>query len=254
MRPLFCALCIAYAACAMPRKPTTPPSVTTTCESWAVKATLEIQMAPEPERYARALEAIGDACEALPSQLRGGAKTAARRLVRGERNDLLDAATRRILPQACHPWSPSSPALDVVKRCPLDPDLKLGKRTLEAMSGAEYNFLKAMQFTLRQANEYPAEVEALLIDFARAAALQGKPESGLLHALLALLHRGAQRAVGVALGDRVALVVDLLAAREPELNLGPAAVEVELERDEREARRLELALELVDLAPAQQEL
>ena len=174
MRQLFCALCIACTACVMPKKPPAPPSVIT-CESWAAKATLEIQMAPEPERFTRALEAIGDACDALPSQLRGGAKTAARRPLRGERNDLLDAATRRLLPQACHPWSPSSPALDVVKRCPLDPDLKLGKSTLERMSGAEYNFLKAVQFTLRQVNAYPPEVEALLIDFARAAALQGKP-------------------------------------------------------------------------------
>jgi hypothetical protein len=176
MRRLFCAFCVACAACAMPisKKSPAPPSAAT-CPDWAAKATLDIQIAPEPERFTRVLEAIGDACEALPSQLRGGAKSAARRLVRDERNDLLDAATRRLLPQACHPWSPSSPALDVVKRCPLDPDLKLKKGTLENMSGAEYNFLKAVQFTLRQASEYSPEVEAVLVDFARAAALQGKP-------------------------------------------------------------------------------
>lgn len=165
-------LCLALAACTTaPRPPAKPES----CESWAAKATEAIAQAPEPGRYTLALEAIGTACDALPSSLRGGARTAAKRATRDARNDLLDAATRRMLPQDCHPWSPSSPALDVVKRCPLDPNLGLERKTLENISGAEYNFLKALQVSFREANEYSVGVEQALREFALAAALQGKP-------------------------------------------------------------------------------
>jgi hypothetical protein len=163
-------LCAALAACAAER-----PPVPESCERWAANATLALAQAPEAGRFALALEVIGNACPVLPSQLRGGAKAAAKRPTRAERNDLLDAATRRLLPQACHPWSPSSPALDVVKRCPLDPDLKLARSTLENMSGAEYNFLKALQVGFREADEYSGYVEQLLLDAALAAALQGTP-------------------------------------------------------------------------------
>ena len=168
-------LCVALAACATAKKPGPPAAAPDTCESWASKVALALAQAPAAERFTVALEAIGNTCDALPSQLRGGARAAAKRPTRDERNDLLDAATRRLLPQACHPWSPSSPALDVVKRCPLDPDLRLERRTLENISGAEYNFLKAMQVSFREANEYSSSVEDLLREFGRAAALQGKP-------------------------------------------------------------------------------
>jgi hypothetical protein len=166
-------LCLALGACAKPPPPPARPPET--CESWATKTVAALDEAPEAERYTLALEAIGDACGALPSALRGGAKTAAKRATRSERNDLLDAATRRLLPQACHPWSPSSPALDVVARCPLDPKLGLARKELENISGAEYNFLKALQVSFRDANEYSEGVDQALRAFARAAALQGKP-------------------------------------------------------------------------------
>src|SRR5262245_26669596 len=52
-----------------------------------------------------------------------------------------------------------------------------------------------------------------------------------------------------------ALVVELLAARKRELDLGAALfVEIELERHKRHALALDRAGELVDLAPMQQEL
>ncbi len=169
------ALLLALAACSAPRSAPAPAAEPDSCEAWAERSTRALAATPEPERYQRALEAIAESCDALPSSLRGGAKTAARRPSRQERNDILDAATRRLLPQACHPWSPTSPALDVVARCPLDPKLSLARGALQTMSGAEYNFLKALQVSFREANEYSAPVEALLREFASAAARQGKP-------------------------------------------------------------------------------
>ena len=61
-------------------------------------------------------------------------------------------------------------------------------------------------------------------------------------------------ALGVALRDGVALVVRALAARDGELDLGPAVFEVEAERDERHALLGDRTVDLVDLALVEEEL
>ena len=59
----------------------------------------------------------------------------------------------------------------------------------------------------------------------------------------------------VAVGDVAAAVVELLAAGEPELDLGPALlVDVEPQRDDRLALGLRLAQQLVDLGAVEEEL
>jgi hypothetical protein len=62
-------------------------------------------------------------------------------------------------------------------------------------------------------------------------------------------------ATRVAVGDVAASVVGLLAPGEPQLELGPAfAGEIEAQRDDRQALRLRLAEQLVDLGAVQEQL
>src|SRR5690606_26051168 len=68
-------------------------------------------------------------------------------------------------------------------------------------------------------------------------------------------HQARLVALPVALLDRRALIMRLLAARERELDLGPAAtVEIDAERDQRHALALDRADELLDLARVEQQL
>src|SRR5581483_7850860 len=70
-----------------------------------------------------------------------------------------------------------------------------------------------------------------------------------------LAHEAALLPLPVALLLGVAFVVNLLAAREPELDLGDAAsVEIELERHERHALALDGPEQFLDLALVQQQL
>ena len=68
-----------------------------------------------------------------------------------------------------------------------------------------------------------------------------------VHALELPAQRLLLLAVGLLLGEGVPLVVGLLAAGQRELDLGAAVLEVQRERDQREAALVDLALELVDL-------
>src|SRR5262249_54471890 len=72
--------------------------------------------------------------------------------------------------------------------------------------------------------------------------------------LLVAAHGLAGPPVGLAVGDRRALVVQLLAAREAELDLGPAVLPVELGRHEGETALAQPPAQPVDLAPVEQEL
>src|SRR5258708_37268025 len=77
----------------------------------------------------------------------------------------------------------------------------------------------------------------------------GRPASTLI------AHQAAFFARPVALLLGLALVVQLLALGERELDLGPAlVVEIELERHQRHALALDRADQLVDLALVQQQL
>src|SRR5829696_4708199 len=74
----------------------------------------------------------------------------------------------------------------------------------------------------------------------------------------ASLHVSAERllhlAAGVALGEVLPLVVGLLALRQRERGLDLAVLEVQVERDERQPALLDLADQLVDLAPVHEHL
>src|SRR4051794_10801446 len=60
--------------------------------------------------------------------------------------------------------------------------------------------------------------------------------------------------VGLPLGERGALVPGLLALRERDLDLRPAVLEVERQRDDGEALLADPALDLVDLDPVEEQL
>src|SRR6266550_9385090 len=60
--------------------------------------------------------------------------------------------------------------------------------------------------------------------------------------------------VGVALGNVPALVALLLAARDCELDLGAAVLEIELRWDDRQSLFLHLADQRVELAPVHEQL
>ena len=60
--------------------------------------------------------------------------------------------------------------------------------------------------------------------------------------------------LAVPLGDRLPLVVGLLASRQGDLHLGAAVLEVQRQRDEREPLLAHLRLDLVDLGAVQQQL
>ena len=62
-------------------------------------------------------------------------------------------------------------------------------------------------------------------------------------------HRAVGLAARVALGDRLPLVVRPLATGEGDLDLRPAVLEVQRQRDEGEAALLRLPDELGDLVP-----
>src|SRR5258706_14630700 len=68
------------------------------------------------------------------------------------------------------------------------------------------------------------------------------------------LHRPLGLALGVALGDRLALVVAGLAPGDRQLHLRPPVLEVHAERDERDALLLGCPCELDDLLVVQQQL
>ena len=61
-------------------------------------------------------------------------------------------------------------------------------------------------------------------------------------------------ALGLAVGERVALVVGLLALGQPDLDLGAAVLEVERQRDQGVALVADLALDLGDLGLVEQQL
>ena len=67
-------------------------------------------------------------------------------------------------------------------------------------------------------------------------------------------HRALGLALHGALEQRLALVVVLLASREAELDLRLPVLEVQLQRDQRQAGLLRLADQLLDLRPVQQQL
>src|SRR3954465_13015148 len=67
------------------------------------------------------------------------------------------------------------------------------------------------------------------------------------HALQAATDVLLDLPVGLALGEGGALVPGLLALGERDLDLGPAVLEVERERDDREALLVHAPLDLVDL-------
>ena len=75
-----------------------------------------------------------------------------------------------------------------------------------------------------------------------------------LHALGAAAGVALDLAVGVPLGQRLPLVVLLLAAAETEFDLGPTVDEVHRQRNQRVSAFADLAGELVDLLPVQQQL
>src|SRR3990172_11920464 len=58
----------------------------------------------------------------------------------------------------------------------------------------------------------------------------------------------------VPVGDVVPLVVELLPAAQPHLELDPRPLEVELQRDDGQSPFLDLAEEVVDLLPLEEEL
>src|SRR5262245_59142182 len=61
-------------------------------------------------------------------------------------------------------------------------------------------------------------------------------------------------AVGVPFGEHLALVVGLAAAGQGELDLGPAVLEVEPERHQREVLLVDDVAQPVDLRPVEQQL
>src|SRR5438132_1660521 len=68
------------------------------------------------------------------------------------------------------------------------------------------------------------------------------------------LERPLDLPVGLALGEVAALVAELLAARERELDLRAPVLEVQARRHERQPLLLHAAAETVDLAPVQEQL
>src|SRR6185503_6967436 len=100
--------------------------------------------------------------------------------------------------------------------------------------------------------------DALRSGPARDAPDQRRAAPALSGASLAALSRRGHGAVDLApvgpLADRLAFVGRLLSAGEAELDLGAAPHPVESQRDQGVAALLDLAGELVDLAPVQQEL
>src|SRR5258706_6173079 len=68
------------------------------------------------------------------------------------------------------------------------------------------------------------------------------------------LDRTLDVAICLASGDVFTLIVELLAARQPQLDLGAAALEVDPQRDQGEALALDLAGDAVDLAAMEQQL
>jgi len=171
MRALRLALtlgCVALGACVAP-----PPKPPLDCETWATESSRAIESAPDGQRYERALEAIGNACSALPAALRGGARAARKRISRQEQGDLLIRVARDLLPASCIPWSALSPATDIAGRCPLEPALGVDADALAAMDGASYAFLRALQKGLSDAQIYSPATERLLLAFALSAARDG---------------------------------------------------------------------------------
>ncbi len=84
-----------------------------------------------------------------------------------------------------------------------------------------------------------------------APAARARPHSP---AALDVRHLAREIALGVAVRDRSTLVVELLAARQPELDLGPTAGDVQLERHDRLALRAGATQQLVDLLAVEQQL
>jgi hypothetical protein len=72
--------------------------------------------------------------------------------------------------------------------------------------------------------------------------------------LAAQLDLAVELAFRLAVGDRAALVAELLAPPDRDLGLHPAVLEVEPRRDEGEALLPHLCVEALDLAPVHQEL
>src|SRR3990172_4116315 len=93
---------------------------------------------------------------------------------------------------------------------------------------------------------------------ARGVERRGPGASRASRRLIGLLppprHRTLHLAFRLSLRDRVPSIGVLAAAGEPERHLGPALIEVDLERNERVAALLDLAPDLVDLLAAEQEL
>src|SRR6266545_1893033 len=76
----------------------------------------------------------------------------------------------------------------------------------------------------------------------------------LLSLVAAGFHDALDVAFRLAFGDIFALIVELLAAREAQFDLGAPALEIEPQRDERETLSLDLAGDALDLAAVQQQL
>src|SRR5262245_9813896 len=99
----------------------------------------------------------------------------------------------------------------------------------------------------------PESLPRAAASYPRRGGAHGKEKPASRSSLSSAL-RALDLAPRVALGDRLALVVGLLALRDPEQQLGVTAREIELERDDRLALLGHRSLELHDFGAVEQQL
>ena len=146
------------------------------CDTWLQQTTRGADKRSEMQWRDWTITALGDACDAIPTELREAAARVRGMKDRAQRARILATAASSVLGPACPVPEPLTDARTLAAQCPLPPNLRfrLGDAELSDIRAVDYAILAAMVNSLIGANHYTEEAERVMLNFTLSAEIVGE--------------------------------------------------------------------------------
>jgi len=151
-------------------------SDTVRCQPWIDKTLSQVEKVSMLRRRDLIALALSTSCAAIPSEVRRAAKTTKTSRAKNTTRPIGEASRQRLV-SACSAVDSAASGFEAATRCPLArPEFGVADQALRDMTGADYLVLNVLLASLVAADEYTANAELLLRNFALSAALNGERE------------------------------------------------------------------------------
>jgi hypothetical protein len=153
-----------------------PAGAGPTCHAWVAATRHANDKVGDKKTRDVTIKALGQACRAIPEQLRRAAGGVQEMKDPTERAAILGAAASAALGEGCAIADPLANALTVARSCPLPPlpstfRLRLEEGELVRLGAVDYLILNVMMRSLISANEFDEPAKLLMLEFTLSAEL-----------------------------------------------------------------------------------